>query len=145
MDCSATKYGHSFEEKYELNQIMVIGPSVYTNILVQLVINFVPIEIWYIHSWYGEMITVCCCNYLMGSTVRRVVQITCLHFTNNKFKCIFVNENVRISILISLKFLPKGPIDNKSALVQVIAWHQTGDKPLPKTMLTQFTDAYMRH
>ena len=29
------------------------------------------------------------------------------------FKCIFLNENVRISIKISLKFVPKGPIDNK--------------------------------
>ena len=30
---------------------------------------------------------------------------------------------------ISLEFLLEGPIDNKSALVQVIAWPQTGDKP----------------
>ena len=37
------------------------------------------------------------------------------------FKCIFLNENFRISIQISLKFVPKGPIDNKSALVQVMA------------------------
>ena len=42
----------------------------------------------------------------------------------------------------SLKFVPKGPIDNKSMLVQVIA---TGDKPLSEPMLTQFTKAYMRH
>ena len=28
------------------------------------------------------------------------------------FKCIFMNENVRILIQISLKFVPKGPIDN---------------------------------
>ena len=60
------------------------------------------------------------------------------------FKCIFLNENVRISIQISLKFVPKGPIDNKSALVQVIAWCRTGDKPLPEAMMTQFNDAYMR-
>ena len=31
------------------------------------------------------------------------------------FKCIFLNENVRILIQLSLKFVPKGPIDNKSA------------------------------
>ena len=31
---------------------------------------------------------------------------------------------------ISLKFIPKGPIDYKSALVQVVAWHRTGEKPL---------------
>ena len=32
------------------------------------------------------------------------------------FKRIFLNENIRISIQISLKFIPKVPIDNKSAL-----------------------------
>ena len=38
-----------------------------------------------------------------------------------------------------------GLIDNKSALVQVIAWRRTGDKPLPEPMMTKFIDAYMRH
>ena len=47
------------------------------------------------------------------------------------FKRIFSNENVRISIQISLKFVPKGPLDNKSALVKVMAWRRSGDKPLP--------------
>ena len=61
------------------------------------------------------------------------------------FKCIFSNEYFRISIKIPLKFVPKGPIDNKSALVQVMAWRGTGDKPFPEPMLTQFSDAYMRH
>ena len=37
------------------------------------------------------------------------------------------------------------PIDNKSALVQVMAWRGTGDKPLCEPMLTQFADAYMQH
>ena len=48
-----------------------------------------------------------------------------------------------ISIQISLKFVPKNPIDNKSALVQVMAWCRTADKPLPEPMLTKFTDAYI--
>ena len=30
------------------------------------------------------------------------------HFTDDIFKCIFLNENVWISINISLKFAPKG-------------------------------------
>ena len=34
------------------------------------------------------------------------------HFTDDTFKHIFLNENVRISIKISLKFVPKGPINN---------------------------------
>ena len=45
----------------------------------------------------------------------------------------------------SLRFVPKGSIGNKAALVEVMAWHQTGDKPLPKSMLAQFTNTYMRH
>ena len=43
------------------------------------------------------------------------------------FKCIFVNEKKRIPIRFSLKFIPMSPIDNKPALVQVIAWRRTGD------------------
>ena len=46
---------------------------------------------------------------------------------------------------MSLNFVPNGPIDNKSALVKVMAWRRTGDKPLPEAMMTQFNDAYMRH
>ena len=56
-----------------------------------------------------------------------------------------MNEKFCILIRISLKFVYKGPIDNDSALVQVIALWRTGDKPLPESMLTQFTDAYMPH
>ena len=61
------------------------------------------------------------------------------------FNCIFLNENDRIPIQISLKYVPRSPMDNKSALVQVMAWHRTGDIPLPEPMMTQFIDAYMRH
>ena len=55
------------------------------------------------------------------------------------------NEKFWISIQISLKFVPRGPIDTKWALVQLMARHRTGDKPLTERMLTQFTDAYMRN
>ena len=43
------------------------------------------------------------------------------HFADNIFKCIFLNENIRISIKISLKFVPKGSINNIPALFQIIA------------------------
>ena len=67
------------------------------------------------------------------------------HFADDVFKCIFVNEKFYILIKISLKFIPKGPIDNKAALVQVMPWRRIVDKPLPEPMLIPFTDAYMRH
>ena len=41
-------------------------------------------------------------------------------FTDDTFKCIFMNEKFSISSYILLKLVPKGPIDNKSELVQVM-------------------------
>ena len=64
---------------------------------------------------------------------------------DNIFKCIFLNGNDGIPIQISLQFVPRSPIDSTLALVQVMAWRRTGDKPLPEPMLTQFADIYMRH
>ena len=52
------------------------------------------------------------------------------HFADGSFKCIFLNENVLISIKVSMKFIPKGPINNIPALVQIMAWRRPGDKPL---------------
>ena len=46
------------------------------------------------------------------------------HFADDTFKCIFLNENVRISIKIALKFVPKGPINNIPVLVHIMAWRQ---------------------
>ena len=64
-------------------------------------------------------------------------------FAGNIFRYIFMNENFCILMRISLKFVPKGPIDNKWALVQVMAWRRTGDNLLPEPMLTRFSDTYM--
>ena len=51
------------------------------------------------------------------------------HFADDTFKRIFMNENVRISINISLKFVPKSLINNILALLQIMAWRRPGDKP----------------
>ena len=61
------------------------------------------------------------------------------------FQIHFCEWKIWILIEISLKFVPKGTIDNMQALVQVMAWHRTGDKPLLEPMVTQFNDTYMRH
>ena len=42
-------------------------------------------------------------------------------------------------------FVLKVPLDNKWTLVQVMAWHRPGNKPLPEQMLIQFTDEYIQH
>ena len=56
------------------------------------------------------------------------------HFPDGIFKWIFLNENVRSSIKISLKFVPGGPISNIPALVQIMVWRRPGDKPLSESM-----------
>ena len=56
-------------------------------------------------------------------------------FPDDIFKCIFVNDNVSIAIKISLRFVPKSPINNIAALVQIMAWRRPGDKPLSEPML----------
>ena len=53
------------------------------------------------------------------------------------FNCIFLNENIWISINISLKFVPKGRINNIPALVQIMAWCRLGDKPLSEPMVVE--------
>ena len=61
------------------------------------------------------------------------------HFADDIFKCIFLNENVLISIKISLKFVSNGPINNIPALVQIKAWRRPGDKPLSEPMMVRST------
>ena len=53
----------------------------------------------------------------------------------NIFKCIFLNENIWIAIKISLNFVPKGLINNISALVQIITWGRPGNKPFSEPMV----------
>ena len=57
------------------------------------------------------------------------------HFPDDSFKCIFLNENVWISIEISQKLVPKGSINNNPALCQIMAWRRPGDKPLSGLMM----------
>ena len=56
-------------------------------------------------------------------------------FADDTFKRIFLNENIRISINISLMFVPRGPVNNNPALVQIMAWRRSGDKPLSEPMM----------
>ena len=56
-------------------------------------------------------------------------------FPDDVFKYIFLNENVRILLKISLMFVPNVPIDYNPTLVQIMAWHRSGDKPSFKPMM----------
>ena len=57
------------------------------------------------------------------------------YFADDVLKCIFLNENVGISLKIPLKFVSRFPINNIPALVQIMAWRRPGDKSLSEPML----------
>ena len=102
-------------------------------------------------------ISLCIFHIIMPMVITQEQLVICLshklieaetngrHFADDTFKRIFLNENVRISIKISLKFVPKGPINNIPALVQIMAWRRPGDKPLSEPMVVSLpTHIYSR-
>ena len=54
------------------------------------------------------------------------------HFPDDILKCIFLNKKVSISTKISLKFVPKGPVNNSPASVQAMTLYD----PMIITLLT---------
>ena len=56
-------------------------------------------------------------------------------FSDDIFKCIFLKKDILISIKISLKSVPKVPINKIPSLVQIMAWCPLGNKPLSEPML----------
>ena len=67
------------------------------------------------------------------------------YFAGSIFKYILLNNKFYILIKISPKMVAEGPAAMKSALVYVMAWHRTGDKPLPEPMMTNFYDTMIPH
>ena len=61
----------------------------------------------------------------------------CRHFSDDAFKCIFLHENCRILHEISLKFVLKGPLNNITGLVQIMAWCRLGTKLLSEPMMVR--------
>ena len=57
-------------------------------------------------------------------------------FTGDILSSAFILEwNAIISIKISMSFVPKGPINSVPALVRIMDWRRTGDKPLYEPMI----------
>ena len=59
------------------------------------------------------------------------------HCADDPFKRIFLNESVRILIQISVKFVPKRPINNILALIQIMAGCRPDDKPLSQPLMVR--------
>ena len=56
-------------------------------------------------------------------------------FADDTFKRIFLNDNYCLYAPASLKYVPNGPITNMPAMVQMMAWRRTDDKPLSEPMV----------
>ena len=52
---------------------------------------------------------------------------------------------ISIFIQISLKLIPTGHNNNKTAMFQIMSWHRTGEKSLSEPMFPPIADADMRH
>ena len=89
-------------------------------------------EIWwckfFIPQYRWDVITYPCHVYLEAETKGT-------RFRRRHFRNIFLNKNDSISTTTSLKFVPKGPINNIPALVQIMAWRRPRDKLLSEPMM----------
>ena len=74
-------------------------------------------------------------NLLFNTVIKAEAKL--MPSTDHIFECLFLNENIIISIQISLKFIPKGPINNSPALIQTMARRRPGGKPLSEPMLVR--------
>ena len=63
------------------------------------------------------------------------------HFADD----IFLNENVWISLKISLAFVPKFRINNIPALVMIMAWRSTCATPLPEPLMVNLLTHMGKH
>ena len=76
------------------------------------------------HSWFSQTMT-CCLGPLLLTCINTLrLRQNRRHFADDIFKCILLNENVWIPNKISLKFVPKGRINNIPSLVQIMAWRR---------------------
>ena len=65
-------------------------------------------------------------------------------FVDNISRCIFLDENCYILIQISLEYIPKGSVDNKPSLVQMIGAEKTARHYLDKWW-PRFAMQYVHH
>ena len=73
------------------------------------------------------------------NTLNKMVYLLTIAFSNVFY---WMKIYPEFPIKISLKYVPKDPIDNTSRLVLIVVWHPTGDKPLSKPLMAQFIDPY---
>ena len=108
-------------------------PSCYSLRMIYINSNTSEISFYYRNQWSHCIIT-----YIITYTVNTLrPRQSGHHFSYDILEWIFLNENVLITIKISFKFVPRGPINNLPVLVQIINWHQPGDKSLSDLMMVR--------
>ena len=60
----------------------------------------------------------------MGNIYLNEAETNGRHLVDEISKRIFLTKNIWIPIKMSLKFVPKGPINNNSTMAQIMAWRQ---------------------
>ena len=68
-------------------------------------------------------------------------QVTMGYWSDGHFWTHILKRNVSISNDISLKYITESLIEDKSSLIQVVAWYWSGDKPLLEAVMTKHHDA----
>ena len=109
----------------------------------------VPTSWWYLsktfHIWQAETLH----RHLRVEMVNTLTVIEAETkwptFCSRYFQTHFLEWKLLILIQISLKFVPRGPLSNNPALVQIMAWCRTGDKPLSEPKMAPGTGAYVQH
>ena len=101
--------------------------------------------LWKIHgpvTFYADDIP---CSRVIDETYWRDIALRLTHwgpkpngrsFADDSIKWIFLNENTWISLKVSLKFVPRGPINNIPTLVWITAERCPGDKPMMVSLPT---------
>ena len=101
-----------------------------------------PVFVEHMERSWSELLRLVCSLHSSVNTLRP--RQDGRHFADDILKCILFNENVWIPIKISLKSVPKGPINNIPAMVKIMAWRRPGDKPLSEPMVVSLP-THIRH
>ena len=142
---------HIYLTHWSLINVVVISKHMFMNTSCEIALR------WMEQNTYEWWVNIGACNGLMPSGSKPLTESMFTHiyviiwhhsaarlqwvnssplgqngclFADNNFRCIFVNEKFCFLVIILLKFVLKGPIDNDRTLVQIMAWHRIGDKTL---------------
>ena len=132
-------------KNYELNRVFKEKNSLYIFISCHFIMSSicgfqVNVQFILLKTLYHRVISIPICyyNYSYRKDINTLRQRqNGRHFADDIFRCIFFSESGCISMNISLKFVPKGQINNIPALVQIVAWCRPGDKPLSEPMIVR--------